>query len=93
MTARRIAVVILVLLGIFAIQGGEYSSWDYLTLRRERADERRQIAELEKRVDSLERAAIAVETDPAVQERVARERYGMLRDGEFGYQIIRDDEP
>jgi cell division protein FtsB len=24
---------------------------------------------------------------------VARERYGMLRDGEFGYQIIREDEP
>jgi cell division protein FtsB len=92
-TTRGIAVVILLLLGIFAIQGGEYSSWDYLTLRRARADERRQIAELEKRVDSLERAAIAMETDPVVQERVARERYGMLRDGEFGYQIIREDEP
>jgi cell division protein FtsB len=92
-TGRRVAVVILVLLGIFAIQGGEYSSWDYLTLRRERTDERRQIADLEERVDSLARAAIAVETDPVVQERVARERYGMLRDGEFGYQIIRDDEP
>lgn len=93
MTARRIAVVILLLLGIFAIQGGEYSSWDYLTMRRDRTDEKQRIAELERRVDSLEREAIAVETDPLVQERVARERYGMLRDGEHGYQIIRDDEP
>lgn len=93
MTTRGIAVVILLLLGIFAIQGGEYSSWDYLTMRWDRTDEKQRIAELERRVDSLERAAIAIETDPLVQERVARERYGMLRDGEFGYQIIRDDEP
>jgi hypothetical protein len=42
-------------------------------------------------VDSLRKEAIAVETDPQVQERLARELYGMLRKGEFVYSITRDD--
>jgi cell division protein FtsB len=73
---------------LFAVQGGEYSTWDFLTLRREEADEKGRIAELRKEVDSLEKEAVAIERDPATQERLARELYGMLRKGEFVYNII-----
>lgn len=93
MTARRLAAVILVLLAFFAVQGGEYSTWDWFTLRGERQEEQARIEALQRVVDSLAKEARAVETDPRVQERIARERYGMLKPGEFGYQIIRDDEP
>jgi hypothetical protein len=42
-------------------------------------------------VDSLERLAIAIESDPVMQERVARERFGMLRKGEFLYRLVPTD--
>jgi cell division protein FtsB len=90
-TARRLALLLVVLGLIFAVAAGEYSTWDWLTLRREERVERARIAALQGEVDSLAREAIAVETDPEVQERLARELYGMLRQGEFGYTIERGD--
>jgi hypothetical protein len=42
-------------------------------------------------VDSLTRAANAIERDPRVQERVARESFGMIRKGEFLYKLVRPD--
>jgi cell division protein FtsB len=90
-TRTRVIVVILALALLFAVQGGEYSTWDWMTLRREEADEKSRIVELRKEVDSLEKEAIAVERDPATQERLARELYGMLRKGEFVYNIIWDE--
>ena len=80
--------VILALALLFAVQGGEYSTWDFMILRREERDEISRIAELRHEVDSLEKEAKAVETDPATQERLARELYGMLRKGEYVYNII-----
>ena len=90
-TRTQVILAILVLALLFAVQGGEYSTWDWMTLRREEADEKSRIAELRKEVDSLEKEAIAVERDPATQERLARELYGMLRKGEFVYNIIWDE--
>jgi len=90
-TRTQVIVVILALALLFAVQGGEYSTWDWMTLRREEADEKSRIVELRKEVDSLEKEAIAVERDPATQERLARELYGMLRKGEFVYNIIWDE--
>jgi cell division protein FtsB len=74
------------------IQGGEYSTLDWLELRSERAREKARIEALRGEVDSLRVEAIAVETDPEVQERIARELYGMLRDGEVVYQVLREGE-
>lgn len=90
MTAKRVAIGVLVLAALFALLAGEYSTWDYLTLRREERAERAQIAVLQREVDSLEKVAKAAETDPAVQERMAREEYGMIRAGERVYTILRD---
>jgi cell division protein FtsB len=90
-TRTQVVLLILMLALLFALQGGEYSTWDFMTLRREERDEISRIAELRREVDSLEKEAKAVETDPATQERLARELYGMLRKGEFVYNIIWDE--
>jgi cell division protein FtsB len=86
-----LAVVVLAGAVVFSLQGGEFSTLDYLQLRREEAEERRQVAVLERMLDSLEREATAIERDPAVQERVARESFGMIRRGEFLYRLVPDD--
>jgi len=78
------AVVLLAL----AVWGGEYSTADWLTMRRQLADERDKVAVLQVEVDSLAKAAKDLETNPAVQERVAREEFGMIRDGEILYRVV-----
>jgi cell division protein FtsB len=92
-TARRIVLLVLVLAGVFALAAGEYGTWDWLTLERRVRAERAEIERLRLEVDSLRQEAHAIETDPEVQERLARELYGMIRDGEFSYNIIRPDTP
>jgi len=72
----------------FALQGGEYGTLDLLQLRRDEAEERAAVLSLGRLVDSLTRAAVAVELDPRVQERVARERFGMIKKGEFLYRLV-----
>jgi cell division protein FtsB len=72
----------------FGLLAGEYGTFDWLTLRRQLAEERAAIADLEIEVDSLERLARALETDPVAQERAARESFGMIRDGEILYRLI-----
>ena len=77
--------VILLALGVW---GGEYSTADWLTMRRQLGDEREKVAALRAEVDSLAKAAKDLETNPAVQERVAREEFGMIRDGELLYRVV-----
>ena len=72
----------------FALQGGEYGTLDLLQLRREEAEERENVARLQRMVDSLTAVATGIEKDRRVQERVARERFGMLRNGEFLYRLV-----
>jgi cell division protein FtsB len=71
-----------------AAWGGEYSTADWLTMRRQLADERDKVVALRAEVDSLAKAAKDLETNPAVQERVAREQFGMIRDGELLYRVV-----
>jgi len=75
----------------FAVQGGEYGTLDLIQLRDEERLERAKVLELRAMVDSLTREAAAVERDPRVQERVAREQFGMIRRGEFLYRIVPAD--
>jgi cell division protein FtsB len=42
-------------------------------------------------VDSLQHEATAIEQDPRAQERVARERFGMIRRGELLYRLVPAD--
>jgi cell division protein FtsB len=75
----------------FAIQGGEYGTTHLLELRREVRREEDQVARLKVVVDSLERAARAIQRDPRTQERVAREAFGMIRQGEHLFRIVPAD--
>jgi cell division protein FtsB len=83
--AGLVAAVVLLAL---AVWGGEYSTADWLTMRHQLADERDKVAALQVEVDSLAKAAKDLETNPAVQERVAREEFGMIRDGEILYRVV-----
>ena len=85
---RWLAVAVVVLALIFAVEGGEYSTWNWLQLRSEEREEREAVARLRVEVDSLTKVALAVERDPKVQERVAREAFGMIRPGEFLYKLV-----
>jgi cell division protein FtsB len=71
-----------------AVWGGEYGTADWITIRRQLADERAKVAALRLEVDSLGTLAHDLETNPAVQERVAREQFGMIRDGEVLYRVV-----
>ena len=75
----------------FALLGGEYSVFDLVTLKRQARDEADRVAQLKRTVDSLSIAARAIERDPRVQERVARESFGMIRQGEFLYKLVQPD--
>jgi cell division protein FtsB len=84
---RGLRVLLLLAVVLFAVQGGEYSTVDLL---RQRAYKRRLAAEvdtLQHRVDSLTALARAIGTDPAMQERIAREEFGMLRGNELLYRF------
>jgi cell division protein FtsB len=85
-------VVTLLLLAVMAVQGGEYSTSDWLQLKRDVAAEQAKVDSLESQLDSLRRRERQVTADPAEQERIARERWGYLRPGETLYRLVRPDE-
>jgi len=75
----------------FAVQGGEYSTLDLLRQRQRRAALRREIDSLSHIVDSLNAYRLKVLNDPATQERIAREEFGMIRGKELLYRIADPD--
>jgi cell division protein FtsB len=89
--ARWAALAALAFLLYFGIQGGEYATTDLLALRRQEASEQAQVQRLRVVVDSLQKEAVAIEHDLRTQERVARERFGMIRRGELLYRLVPGD--
>jgi len=71
----------------FAVWGGEYSVFTLLRLRQDRGDAEEELARVRREVDSLRVEARKLDGDPATIERVARERFGMIRDGETLYRF------
>ena len=63
----------------FAIQGGEYSSVDLIRQQRAKQQLVHDIDSLNRAIDSLRRYRDRIERDPATQERLAREMFGMVR--------------
>jgi len=72
----------------YAAFGGEYSAVDLLRLKRDRRGAEQDLARTRREVDSLKAAARRLERDPATIERVARERFGMIREGETLYRFV-----
>jgi cell division protein FtsB len=87
-------IMLALLLGalVFALQAGEYSTGQWLQLRKKERVARVELDSLTREVDSLARIRRLVETDPAWQERIAREQYGMLRKGEIEFTVVRPEE-
>ena len=86
--ARLAALAAALVLTALAVWGGEYSTLDWLTIRGQLDEERARVAALQVELDSLATLARDLETNPAVQERVAREEFGMIRDGEVLYRVV-----
>jgi len=71
-----------------AVFGGEYSTANWLQLRRHLAEEQDSVRVLQTEIDSLARLAHELEADPAAQERAAREEFGLIRNGETLYRLV-----
>ena len=86
--ARLPALLLLSVAAYYAILGGEYSVPDLLRLRSERASEEARLARATADADSLRLVAKLLESDRATIERLARERFGMIADGEILYRFV-----
>lgn len=75
----------------YAVFGGEYSVFELREARASLAEERALLIEVRSRIDSLEAWADSLERDPATIERIAREEFGMIRDGETLYRFADTD--
>lgn len=78
---------ILGLAAYFAVFGGEHTHPDLVEARNAIERESQDLARLHLRVDSLAARADSLESDSATLERIARERYGMIREGEILYRF------
>ena len=78
---------------VFAVQGGEYGTSDLFRQRARREQLRAAVDSLRREVDSLAAHRRAVATDPVVQERIAREEFGMVRgERELLYRFAEPEE-
>jgi len=77
--------------GYYLLLGGEYSSLDLRELRLEQRTLGQRTDSLAAVTDSLEAWADSLESVPSVIEKVARERYGFIRDGEHLFRFIEVD--
>lgn len=84
---RFVLPALLLLAAYYAVFGGEYSIFEVRRARAEVEAARAELAELEMRIDSLRARADSLENDPATLERIARERFGMIREGETLYRF------
>jgi cell division protein FtsB len=75
---------------VFALQSGEYSTLDIVRQHQRIVELNVRADSLQRAVDSLTHAERLVRTDPATQERIAREEFGLVRDGEILYRFIPD---
>jgi len=84
---RFLLPALLGLAAYYAVFGGEYS---LLELRRARAEievQGRELAALNKTLDSLRAWVDSLQNDSATIERLAREQFGMIREGEVLYRM------
>jgi cell division protein FtsB len=75
----------------FAIEGGEYGTRDLVRQKQRKARLQSAIDSAQHVLDSLRRYKKRLETDRVLQERIAREEFGMVRgEKEILYRIAED---
>ena len=72
----------------FALFGGDYGYFDLRRFEKERAREQARLHALRLELDSLRALTDSLEQDSATLERIAREKYGLIRDGEKLYRFV-----
>lgn len=80
-----------VLLGLavyYALFGGEYSLFEVREARRTTEAEAAELRRIQEEIDSLRAWADSLEHDSATLERIARERFGMVRGDELLYRFV-----
>lgn len=87
MKLRWIVTAVVGVAGYFAVFGGEYSYLDLRRLEKEQKQELRDLAATRAEVARLTLHADSLEKDPVALERLARERYGLIRPGERLYRF------
>lgn len=84
---RVLLPALLVVAAYYALFGGEYTVFEARETRARIEAEAAALDELREDIDSLRALADSLESDSAALERVARERFGMIRDGEVLYRF------
>ena len=88
MIRRLILIAIALVVVYFAVEGGQWGTYDLWTQRRAKLALQRANDSLARKVDSLRRYRVQLDTDRALQEKLARENIGMVRgDKELVYMI------
>ncbi len=72
----------------FALFGGDYGYFEVKRLERERTAEEARGAALQIQLQELRSRADSLENDSATIERLAREKYGLIRHGERLYRFV-----
>jgi len=84
---RLLLPAILGLAFYFALFGGQYSVFERRSIQRAIQEDGAALAALRAETDSLRLRADSLELDPAALERLAREQYGLVREGEILYRF------
>ena len=75
----------------FLVFGGTYTFFDLWRLDRERESEEAALESIREEVADLEQKADSLATDSMTLERLAREQYGLIREGERLYLFVEPD--
>jgi cell division protein FtsB len=85
---RLLAILAALGIAYFAIEGGEYGTSDLISQGVRKQRMLNDIDSLTRQIDSLEQYRKQLLNDPVLQERIAREQFGMVRsDKELVYRF------
>lgn len=90
---RAIVPGLVLIAAYYALFGGEYSLLELRSARAAVVAERSELTHLEQQLDSLSAWADSLRNDPVTLERIAREQFGMIREGETLYRFAAPAEP
>ena len=82
---------VLCLGGYFALFGGEYSFFEVRKAEKQLLERQAELPVVRQQIDSLRARVDSLENDDEALERFARERYGLVRDGEYLYRLSDPD--
>ena len=88
MKLRWLAVPLVLGAAYYAFFGGEYSLMEARKLEQEREREEQLLDATRRDVTALRARADSLDKDAATLERIARERYGLIKEGERLYRFV-----